>query len=102
MLFNGNNQNTVVGLTLCGMSLSLSIAIVIMDIINEAALALPTSIMLIVGSILFGIGTVLLMLNSREVGGDSSKVDISASNMIQYVFLGSMFLLVLAGIFVTL
>lgn len=100
MKFDGSRKDGVIGIAFTSMGGVLGFATILMQIIDPVTLALTSSIILIVSAVLFGIGAISLMLNSKEIG--DKAVDEGSSFLIQAIFILSMFLVVLGGIFVTL
>ena len=101
MKFDGSRKNGVIGISLTSIGGAYGFATSLMQIIDPVALNLTSSIVLIVAAISFGIGAIALVLNSKEIG-DQTSVDEGASFLIQAIFILSMFLVVLGGILVTL
>lgn len=100
MKFDASRSNGVIGIALTSVGGGYGFATALMQLIDPAGLGLTSSIMLIVAAILFGIGAISLVMNSKEIG--DKAVDEGSSFLIQGIFLLSMFLVVLGGIFVTL
>ena len=101
MKFDTSNQNGVIGLMMASIGGAYSFAVILMQIIDPVTLGLTSAIMLIVAALLYGAGAIMLVQNSK-LAEQSTTIDISASNLVQLVFLLSMFLVVIAGIFVAL
>ena len=100
MKFDGSRKDGVIGISLTSMGGVLGFATIMMQIIDPGTLALTSSIILIVAAVLFGIGAISLVLNSKEIG--DKAVDKGSSFLIQAIFILSMFIVVIGGIFVAL
>lgn len=101
MKFDASRKDGVIGIALTSTGGAYGFATAVMQVIDPATLGLTSSILLIVAAILFGAGAISLVLNSKEIG-DNAAVDASTSFLIQAIFILSMFLVVLGGIFVAL
>ncbi len=101
MKFDGSRKDGVIGISLTSMGAALGFATIMMQIIDPVTLGETSSIVLIVSAVLFGIGAISLVLNSKEIG-DKATVDEGSSFLIQAIFILSMFLVVIGGIFVAL
>lgn len=100
MKFDGNRKDGVIGISFTSMGAALGFATIMFQIIDPVTLGLTSSIVLIVSAVLFGIGAISLVLNSKEIG--DKVVDEGASFLIQAIFILSMFIVVIGGIFVAL
>ena len=100
MKFDGSRKDGVIGISLTSMGGILGFTTVLLQIVDPVGLGLTSSIILIVSAILFGIGAIYLVLNSKEIG--DKAVDAGSSFLIQAIFILSMFIVVLGGIFVAL
>ena len=101
MKFDASRKDGVIGIALTSIGGAYGFATAVMQVIDPATLGLTSSILLIVAAILFGIGAISLVLNSKEIG-DNVAVDAGTSFLIQAIFILSMFLVVLGSIFVAL
>ena len=99
MKFDTSNQNGLLAAILISIGGAYSFAVILMQIIDPFALAVTSAIMLIVGSLLYGVGAIMLIQNSK-LAQQSTTLDMASSNLTQLVFLISLFLVVIAGIFV--
>ncbi len=100
MKFDGSRKDGVIGISLTSMGAALGFTTIMLQIIDPASLGETSSIILIVAAVLFGIGAISLVLNSKEIG--DKAVDEGSSFLIQAIFILSMFLVVIGGIFVAL
>lgn len=95
MKFDTTRSDSIFGIYLNGSSFALSIASAMIMIIDPS-IALASNIILIVSALVFLLGVILIMMNSREVG--DKPVNDSASFLVTALFLVTMLALVAATI----
>ena len=100
MIFDTTKSDAIIGIFLLGMSLSLSIALVVLSNFGGYDIILAQNIVLIIDAICFGTGAVLIFMNSNKA--KDLTVDPSTSNLVRYIFLGCLFILVLGFLLIQL
>ena len=100
MKFDTTRSDCILGIFLNGSACALSIASIIMLVLDDPSIVEAANIILIAAALIFLFGVLLIMMNSREVG--DKQVNDSASFMVTALFLVAMFTLVIAGIITSL
>ena len=98
MKFDTTRSDCILGIFLIGSTFALSLATALIKVFDPV-LVETAAIILIVSSIVFLLGVLLIMMNSKEVG--DKQVDAGASFMVTVLFIVAMLMLVGAGIATT-
>lgn len=93
MQFDTSKSDAVLGIYCLGMCLSLSIAMIVLSFFDGYEVFMASQIVAIIGAIFFGIGSVMIFLNSNKAR--NASVDDSSSNLTRLLFLGTLITLVI-------
>lgn len=100
MKFDTTKKGAILGIFLLGMSVSLSIAMIVLSIIGGDGVYMASQIVTIIGAIFFGTGSVIIFLNSSKAA--EAPVDQATSDFVRLLFLVSLGFLVIGVLFTQL